>query len=153
MWMSEPMPVITRIITAESGSSSSVKLASKLPEWIQSNTRCDTTRESAGRPTRLQTDAADTASDASITPHAIAPEAVFESRRPSEAFSTKPTSGRSGISSSIDRGPGSRGVASRLPLQHRERVGVQRLLVAEQRDDDRQADRRFGGRHGHHEEH
>ena len=38
-------------------------------------------------------------------------------------------------------------------FNEREGVGVERFAVAEQRDDDRQADRGFGGGHGHDEEH
>ena len=44
-------------------------------------------------------------------------------------------------------------VAIRLTISARERVGVERLPVPEQRDDDREADRRFGGGDGHDEEH
>ena len=35
MWMSDPMPVMTRIITAESTSTRSVMSSVKSPAWIQ----------------------------------------------------------------------------------------------------------------------
>src|SRR5688500_3502034 len=42
--------------------------------------------------------------------------------------------------------------ASPSPFQRGERIGVQRLAVPEEGDDERQADRRFSRGHGHHEE-
>ena len=38
MWMSEPMPVMTRIITAASGSSRNARLIEKSPDVIQVKT-------------------------------------------------------------------------------------------------------------------
>src|ERR1035437_854929 len=141
--MSDPIPVTTRIITAESGSSRSVKVTAKSPELIQVNTCWAMARASAGNAISLKTETSDTRNDAIIAPHAIAPEAGLLTRRPKLAFSRNPTSGRSGISSSMRASP----------LQRRKRIGVERLAVTEQPDHNRQPDRGFGGRDGHHEEH
>src|SRR5580704_8384233 len=98
-------------------------------------------RLSGGNVNSLATAAADTANDSSMAPHATTPAAAFVRRRPKPAFSRKPMNGRSGISSSMS------------PLQRCERVGVQRLAVAEQPDHDGQADGGFGRGDGHDEKH
>src|SRR5215831_16869673 len=139
--MSVPIPVTTRIMTADNGSSRSATGTEKSPEVIHVNACCTSTRFSGSRPASLATAATEIANDISIAPQAIAPAAPLPRRRWKPAFSRKPTSGRSGISSSMS------------PLQARKRRRVERLAVAEQRDHDRKADRGFGRRHGHHEEH
>src|ERR1700676_573893 len=105
------MPVTMRIITADSGSSRSVRPAEKSPELIHVNARWTMAPLSGGNVSSLATAAADTAND------------------------------RSGISSSMS------------PLQRCERVGVQRLAVAEQPDHNSQADGGFGVGDGHDEKH
>src|SRR4051812_8897621 len=143
-WISEPMPVITRIMIADSGSSASANAAVKSPEVIQVNTCWLIVRASGSSATRLQTIASDTTNAPAIAAHASAPAAALLRRRPKAAFSRNPTNGSSGISRSIKRF---------LPFQLRERIGVERFPIPEQRDDDRQADRSFGGRNGHHKKH
>ena len=65
MWISEPMPVTTRIITADSGSSRSVKPALKSPDVIQVKTWLRRSRATpAAAPTSRHTAASDTANDA-----------------------------------------------------------------------------------------
>src|SRR5687768_15230507 len=91
-------------------------------------------------PISCHTLTADTPNDASITSEARPPDTPFVSRRPIIALMMNPTSGNSGISASIS------------PLERRERVGIQRLTMTEQGNHQRQADGRFGGGDGHHEE-
>src|SRR5215510_1042064 len=114
-WMSDPMPVTTRIITADRGSSRNASGTEKVPDVNHVNARWTRTRLSGSIPTSLTTAATEMANDISIAPQAIAPDAPLLRRRLKLAFSTKPTSGRSGIRSSIS------------PLQARERRRVQRL--------------------------
>src|SRR5205807_8224010 len=82
--------------------------------------------------------------DAIITPHATAPAAAFVSRRPRLALTRNPRNGRSGISSNMR--------LKSLPLECCERIGVERFLVPEQPDDNREADGRFSRGDGHDEE-
>src|SRR6266853_2825846 len=136
------MPETTRIMTAASGSSRRAKGTEKsCPDVIHVNTRWTTERFAGSSATSLTTAATETANDSTIAPHAMIPAAALLRRRPKLAFSRKPTNGNSGISSSMS------------PLQASERLGVQRLAMAEQADDDREADGGFGCGHGHHEEH
>src|SRR6185312_2077197 len=136
------MPVTTRIITDDSGSSRSVRLTEKSPEVIQVNTVCVIARSSGGMPARRATAATDTANDRMIAPQATAPAAPLLMRRPKLELTRKPASGKRAISSSM-----------RSPLQAREGVGGQRLAMTEHADEDREADRGFGGGDGHDEEH
>ena len=99
------MPVTTRIINADSGSSRSVKFTLKSPEVIQVKIGWAIERDSGARATSSATARADTANDASMAPHAIAPATRVLTRRPKLALSRKPTNGRSGISSSIRCSP------------------------------------------------
>src|SRR5262249_55416760 len=96
-WMSDPIPVTTRIITADSGSSRNASATEKSPEVSHVNARWTRTRLSGSIPTSLTTAATEMANDISMAPHAIAPAALLLRRRPKLAFSTKPMSGRSGI--------------------------------------------------------
>src|SRR3954468_14622263 len=95
------MPVMTRIITDDSGSSRNVKAAVKSPEVIHVKTSLAITRDSCGRDTSRQTASSDTANEPTIAPHATAPAAALLTRLPRPAFSRKPRNGRRGISSSI----------------------------------------------------
>src|SRR5437867_2089471 len=95
------MPVTTRIITAERGSTRSVKLAVKSPEAIQVNTWFAIARDSGSSPTSRTTAASETANDASSAPHATAPDAALLRRRPTLAFTRKPRNGRRGMSKSM----------------------------------------------------
>ena len=146
MWISEPMPVTTRIISADSGSSSSVKSAWNVARRDPASRRAarspatPAAAPAAGRPRRRPD-----ANDADHAPRRrLPPDTAFDSRRPKAALTRKPRNGSSGISSSM---------AGVYHFSIRERVGVQRLAVPEQRDHDRQADRRLGRRHRHDEEH
>src|SRR5215208_6902656 len=99
------------------------------------------TRASGAIPISCHTLIAETTNEATIASEARPPETLFGSRRPSIALMTKPTSGNRGISAS-----------TRSPLERLERVRVERLPVAEERDDDRQADGSFRGRDRQYEE-
>src|SRR5262245_10178008 len=89
---------------------------------------------------RLMTAITETAKDAMIDRQAMPPDTDLESRRPSAAFTRYPRNGSRGISASMER---------RSPLQRCKGVRAERLPMAEERDHDRQADRRFSGSHGH----
>src|SRR5436190_8359693 len=154
MWMSEPMPVTTRIITADSGSSASWKSALKLPDETQVKTVCTTRRSSGTRPSIDQTAASDTRKDRIIAPHAAAEATPFPLRRPPKALIRNPTNANSGISGSIAAPLRPLSTSAPVsPFQLGERVGVERLAVTEQADDDGKAHRRFRGGDRHDEEH
>ena len=148
MWISEPMPVTTRIISADSGSRRSAKRHLKIARGDPGE---DASADDRARSARSPTSCHDRRQPTRRTSASIA---SARRRRPETRLRQPPAretalirnrrTGRSGISSSITRS---------LPLQRRERVRVERLAVAEQRNHDRQADRRFGRRDGHHEEH
>src|SRR5579872_4045621 len=164
MWISEPMPVMTRIITDDNGSSRSAKAAVKSPDAIHVKTGSTIARDSGGIPISFATSTSDTRNDNRIEPHATAPAAPLPMRRPKLALTRKPSSGRSGMRRSISgRAPAEtrrafsprapRSPCPRSPFERRKRFGVQRFLVPEQRDDDCQTDRGFSSRDGHDEEH
>src|SRR5690606_4097580 len=105
--------------------------------------------------TMPQTAATDTPNEATIAAHARPPEIDLGSRFPRKALARNPTNGSNGINSSIlvsAAAARERPVQRPLPVQWRERVGVQHLAVAEERDDQRQADRGPGPRLRHHQE-
>src|SRR6478672_11248103 len=134
MWINDPMPVMTRIISADSGSTRRAKGIWRSPEAIQVKTVCwsQPTLRSASAATSEMPNAA------IIARHATAPEIAFGNRRPMVALMRKPTKGSSKISDSTGS-----------PFEQRERVRAQRLFVPEERNHQRQADRRFrrGDRH------
>src|SRR4051812_42507374 len=90
------------------------------------------------------TAAIDSPNAAMIDRQATPPDTAFVSRRPKAALMRNPANGRSGISTSMELAP--------LPLERGERVGIQRFPMAEERDHEREADRRFRGRDRHDEE-
>src|SRR5712692_355140 len=162
------MPVTTRIITADSGSSRSVNPAVKSPEVIQVNTWLAIARDSGSSETRRITAASATTNDPSMAPQATPPAAALLTRRPTLAFTRKPRKGKSGIRSSIRSQPRRHKNTKPdqpilrvfetswrrwLPFQRRPAIRVQRLAVAEQADHDREPDGGFRGRDRHHEEH
>src|SRR5574339_1018681 len=100
-------------------------------------------RDSTGLPATCITLITEMTNEASITSEARPPDTLFGSRRPSVALTTNPTNGRSGISASTCKSS---------PFEGRKSVGVQRLAVAEQRDDQREAHGRFSRGHRHDEE-
>src|SRR5216117_2097775 len=142
--MRNPIPVTTRIITAESGSSRNVRSRTKSPDAIQVYSVWSMTRRSGARPASRHTAIADTTNDASIASEASPPDTPFESLRPHVELTRNPTNGKSGITLST---------SVPLPFQCGEGIRVQRLPVPVQRDHDCNAHGCFGGRHGHHEGH
>ena len=94
------MPVTTRIITADSGSSRSVSGDVKSPDVIQVKTvlldraRLAAPADAAPAPAATRHGERRRASRAQATP----PETAFGSRRPRQALTRKPRNGRSGIS-------------------------------------------------------
>src|SRR6476660_3521869 len=146
MWMSDPIPVTTRIMTADSGSSRSVKPTFKSPDVIHAYIDWTSARPSGGRAASCQTSTIDIPNDASIAAHATAPAAALLMRRPQPAFTRKPRNGSSGIRINMSGEPrANRTHEGVSPFQTRKPVGVQRFAVAEQADDNRQADGRLGG--------
>src|SRR5689334_16722124 len=89
-----------------------------------------------------QTAEAATPNDSAIAPVATPPEMPFDRRRPSVALKRNPRNGSSGISSKAPS-----------PFERREGVRVERFPMPEQRDDHREPDGGFGGRHRHDEKH
>src|SRR5262249_2052067 len=96
-----------------------------------------------------------TAVSATANARATTPGATIVTRRralPNATANRKPTSGSAGISHSVElRITSASCIVS--PAQDGELVGVDRRTVAERGDDDREADRGFGGGDRHHEEH
>src|SRR5262245_43470472 len=105
MWISAPMPVTTRIITDESGSSRNEKSTPNSPDVIHLNATWTIDRSSTGWPTSCQTDTAETANAPIIAAHATAPETPLLRRRPKLALMRKPTKGSSGMSDNISSRP------------------------------------------------
>src|SRR5918995_1104761 len=141
MWMSEPMPVMTRIITADSGSSRNARSTKKSPELIQVKRLTLISRPSGSMPASDQTCMTETANAASIIRQARPPDTFLVRRLPTLALTRKPRNGNRGISDS-----------TRSPLQRRESFGVERLAVTEQANHQREPDRGLCGGDGHHEE-
>src|SRR6266536_2871223 len=142
--MSDPMPLTTRIITVDSGSSLRDSGTWKSPDVIQSNAET----VSSWRATA----ASETTNENTMAPHATRPAARLLIRRPSDALIRNPAKGRKGIRSSIVLPPLRAFVLSwpssvRLrwgsPFQARKRIGIQRRLVTKQSDDDGEADGGF----------
>src|SRR5688572_23422563 len=139
--MSEPMPVTTRIITADKASSRSARSSVKSPEEIQVNSVWTICRLSDGMPINAITCITEMTKAIAITPVARPPDSALGRRRPSVAWTRKPANGSSGISAS----KGS-------PLQRCERFGVEGFTMPEESNHQRQADSGFSSSHGHHEE-
>src|SRR5262245_58478044 len=99
------------------------------------------TRLAGSSAASCQTSAADTTNAAIIMSEASPPDTDFGKRRPKNALTRNPASGNAGMRA-----------ITLSPFERREGVGVERLPVPEERDDERQADGRLGRRHGHHEE-
>src|SRR5262249_45080351 len=125
MWINEPMPVTTRIITADSGSSRNVRPTLKSPDVIQVNSVSVRLRASGANETRRATAAADTRNDTIIAPHATAPAAPLLMRRPKLALIRKPTNGRSGISSSMTTVANDRETVATERQRHGEQVSLE----------------------------
>src|SRR5687767_11572694 len=138
------MPVITRIMTAASGSSRSVRGICSVPEpiHVKSVSLMARTPPSAGVFSSALTDMTATPNESPIAPVASRPDTVLGRRLPSAAFTTKPSNGNRGIRYS-----------TRSPLERCERVRREDFLVPEHGDHDSEAHRRLGGGHRHHEEH
>ena len=95
------MPVTTRIITADNGSSRRVAPTSRSPDVIQRNAVATIARDSGGSARSRETLSAEAASDMAIAAQATAPDVDFDSRRPMPAFTRKPKNGKRGIRSNI----------------------------------------------------
>src|SRR5688572_7224624 len=136
MWMSDPMPVMTSSITADSGSSRKATSTEKSPAAIQVYSVSCTARSDGAMPARFQTLVAATANDATIASDASPPDTALPSRLPSVALTRKPRNGKRGMRASITAAsPHSSQHFS--PFERREGVGVERLAVPEERDDQR----------------
>src|SRR5262245_14938447 len=96
--------------------------------------------------------------DASITIDARPPETLLGSRRPRVALTRNPANGSSGINASTVSSLVTQNSKSKTqtlpasPFERRKSVGIQRLAVSEERNDQREADRRLSRGHGHDEE-
>ena len=96
------MPVTTRIMTAESGSTRRVNATVKSPDEIHVKTRWTIARASGSSAASRHTAAAETRNDPIIAAQATAPAAALLRRRPKLAFTRKPRNGRSGMTKASD---------------------------------------------------
>src|SRR5690349_20242410 len=137
------MPVTTRIISDESGSTRNASAMFSEPDAIHENTVCSTARTppTGSLPSIVQTAETATPKASAITAVATPPETPLDDRRPIVTLKRNPRNGRSGISAS-----------TRSPLQAGKGVRAQRLPTPEQGDDNRQADRSLGRGNRHDEE-
>src|SRR6478752_210464 len=135
------MPVITRIITADSASRRNDRSSVKSPTWIQLNSTWTIWRFSGGMPTSAMTCISAMTNEIAITAVARPPLIDFGNRLPTKALTRKPPNGSSGISASTSS-----------PLQRSKGFGVEGLAMPEQADHERQADRGFSRGNGHDEE-
>src|SRR6478736_2347582 len=135
------MPVMTRIITADSASSRSARLSEKSPAVIHVNSVWLICRFSGAMALSDSTCITANPNDITMTSVARPPDTDFGNRFPRKALTRKPPNGRSGISAN-----------KRSPFERRERFGIERFAMAEEPDHERQADRGFSRRDGHHEE-
>src|SRR5690348_12721847 len=101
MWISDPTPVTTRIITADSGSTLNATSRLNTSDEIHVYSVCSIARLSGAMPASCQTTIAETTNDAIIASEASQPDTLFGSRLPTNALITNPTSGNSGMSASI----------------------------------------------------
>src|ERR1700737_4171480 len=127
--MRNPMPVTTRIISADSGSRRSATGTAKSPEANHVAPLYAIACTPAGCTTSRRTAITDTPNEPSMASDASPPASGRASRRPAR-----------------------RGMRRSTPLsfQFHERVGVQAFHVPEQRYDNGKPDRSLGGRNGHH---
>src|SRR4029078_7769716 len=92
-------------------------------------------------PNSVQTWLAAIRNDPTITAQARPPDTLFGSRFPIATLRGKPANGSKGMRASTGS-----------PFQRGEGLGVERLPMAEQRDDQRETDRGLGRGHRHDEE-
>src|SRR3989442_4819112 len=181
-WIRKPTPVTTRIITAESGSSSSPHSATKLtslpelvcvrPAGTHSNRIFCATRSAAGRWSNCQTAPRENTKETKPLPTHTALTAEFCSRFPTSSIRAAPARGKSGMSQTLSRKnsvgisvlhalaalfvrsaiPSFAAPRIRLPLQDVHFVGQHGRTVPEKRDDDAQPHGRFRRRIGDHED-
>src|SRR4051812_27622591 len=139
--MSAPTTVTTRIMTAESASSVSVKSTRSAPSCIIVNTRSVSTRSAAGIAASCATAAIDRPIAASTTPTATTATARLPKRRcsaaPHSPLSAAAHSGTNGITKSQP--------TCTALSQRRRVVRVDRMEVAEDREHDGERDGGFGG--------
>ena len=102
MWISEPIPVMTRIISDDRLSSRSPNGNESSPEVIHWNAFCSIAWCEL---TTVQTEATDTPKAAITAAQAMPPDTDFDSRRPKKALTRNPRNGMSGISSNIEDSP------------------------------------------------
>ncbi len=95
------MPVMTRIITAASGSTRNDRSMVRSSDEIQVYSVCSIARCAGSIPTICQTVIAETMKEATIASEARPPDTLLGSRRPSIEFTRNPTTGKSGMSASI----------------------------------------------------
>src|SRR5688572_11637806 len=162
MWINRPMPVTTRIIIPESGSSLNAQGTSNDPipcavasgiggiQWPRLTTW---SLASGGRPSICQNAYSDTPSAPVIAAHATNPDVrLLNERMPTSPLIAAPMPGRIGISqiNSIDCSAlcSLLSALARLPSHQIHFVDVDRFLVPVERQDDAQADGGLGGRDG-----
>src|SRR5687767_10439245 len=148
--MTEPMPVTTSTITAESGSRRSDQGTVKAPMpdavasgigGIQVPSTASKMRPPSGRASSWPQAQADRPNAPAIAAHPTTAACVrLNHRMPNRPLSAAPAAGRRGMSQSS--------VIDGSPPQHVHLVEIDRLLVAVEREDDPQSDGRLGGGDG-----
>src|SRR5215218_522499 len=150
------MPVITRIITADSASRRNARSSEKSPAVIHVKSVWLIWRLSGAMCMSAFTWVSAITNEIAIISVASPPLTAFGSRFPRNALTRKPPNGSRGISASTAAlGFQRSAIGSAMgisPFQGRERFGVERFAMPEQADHERETDRGFGGRHRHHEE-
>src|SRR5688572_19600381 len=146
-WISDPTPVTISAISIESWSSCSATSSWRLPTGIQDQYGRITAscRSAPSMRTKFRT-AKTKARARTPGPTSVGISLRSGARNAVAPLTAKPRSGRRTIAQ------GRIGSNVTLPPQQVEVLDVDRLGVAEDRDDDREPDRRFRGSHGHHEE-
>src|SRR6266851_3205966 len=149
MWISDPTPVTISSITVESWSTWKPTLTWRLPTGIQDQ-YWNTTGASVCRPTNERKTAIPIANAPSSTPTPMIDTAVFSAGRASASapFSTKPRRANAGASQMRSTAVPVTSVPEQIHV-----LQADRLLVAIDGENDREAHGGLGGGHRHHEEH
>src|SRR5579875_977697 len=145
MWISVATPATTSTITAVSASKRSATSTLKLPASIHGHSVHQSAPPGAIASRRANA-ITPTTKAAPITPAPTALTVPRPARRPKNRLKTTPIAGNSRIS------PRGKFSAIALPAHQVDFVRVDRLAVAENHQNDSQADGRLGCRHRHHEE-
>src|SRR5271155_5586427 len=145
--MKDPTPVTIMIITPESASTRRPSSTWKLPASIHRHSG-QYRALPAGRVKMVMNAQVATANERNIEPGPTRLTALRPSRGPRNVLNNTPRAGKTRISASA-----ANSTFIGLPSQQRQVVRVNGLAVAENSNDDGEADRGFGRSHRHYEKH